>query len=100
MPGTMPDHDHGVTTKLATAPGAHPPHSFEFMDLAAVPDGLRLPLREILECGNSLPFRGYYRWVASQIAARCAAEQLTEVVELGAGTAPLTRCMLRDPACA
>ena len=43
------------------------PHLFEFMDQAWVPASLRSTLREILECGNALPFRPYYRWVADEV---------------------------------
>src|SRR4051812_9825188 len=75
-------------------------HAFEFMDIASLPQGLRDTLREILECGNSSPFRGYYAWVEDQVVARCAAEGLTQIVELGAGTAPITRRLLRNAACA
>jgi hypothetical protein len=69
------------------------PHLFEFMDLAWLPRGLRTTLREILDRGNSWPFRAYYRWAASQIRGILARGEFVRVVELGAGTAPLTRSL-------
>ena len=72
------------------------PHLFEFMDQAWLPQGLRCTLREVLECGNSLPFRSYYRQVAEQAWQVVADHGLTCVVELGAGTAPVTREMLKN----
>lgn len=76
----------------ASVLGLRPPaiHAFEFMDVSALPRGLRHTLREILECGNGLPFRPYYDRVAA--AALQAAERVgaKAVVELGAGTAPIT----------
>jgi hypothetical protein len=72
-------------------------HLFEFMDLDGLPSGLRITLREILECGNSKPFRPYYEWVANEVL-RCAQQQgMSVIVELGAGTAPITRHMSKDP---
>jgi hypothetical protein len=67
------------------------PHLFEFMDQAWVPASLRSTLREILECGNALPFRPYYRWVADEVERAAREEGFHTLVELGAGTAPITR---------
>jgi hypothetical protein len=72
------------------------PHLFEFMDLEWLPGSLRGTLREILECGSSLPFRPYYRWVADEVLRAAQEFKCTRVVELGAGTAPVTRLMARD----
>jgi phospholipid N-methyltransferase len=66
------------------------------MDEAWVPQSLRHTLRDILECGNGAPFRSYYAWVA-QTAAQIAREhELTTIVELGCGTAPITRHLLQE----
>lgn len=73
------------------------PHLFEFMDLPWLPAGLRDTLREVLECGNSRPFRRYYEWVADKVIDAARAGGLRRVVELGAGTAPVTRHLAADP---
>jgi hypothetical protein len=67
------------------------PHLFEFMDLPWLPGSLRSTLRDILECGNSRPFRRYYDWVAEEVATTAKQERCELIVELGAGTAPVTR---------
>jgi hypothetical protein len=69
------------------------PHGFEFMDLEGLPQSLRGTLRDILECGNSQPFRGYYDWVAERVASVARERGCTRIVELGAGTAPITRIL-------
>lgn len=66
-------------------------HLFEFMDLEGLPASLRATLREILECVCSVPFRPYYRWVAREVATTLQERSLARAVELGAGTAPVTR---------
>lgn len=72
-------------------------HMFEFMDQDWVPGGIRATMRDILECGNSWPFRRYNDWVVGEII-RVAKERGTNtVIELGAGTAPLTRHLLQRP---
>src|SRR6516162_10183961 len=73
------------------------PHLFEFMDLDWLPAGLRDTLREILECACSRPFRPYYCWVASEVQRAARESGCTTVVELGAGPAPITKLMARDP---
>lgn len=72
------------------------PHLFEWMDLDWLPASLRNTLREILECGNARPFRPYYSWVASEVKRQTVAEGYTNIVELGAGTSPITRLLARD----
>ena len=72
------------------------PHLFEFMDLIWVPKSLRLTLREILECGNAEPFRPYYQWVKSEILRESRDGGFQNIVELGAGTAPVTRLLARE----
>jgi hypothetical protein len=74
------------------------PHLFEFMDLDWLPDSLRDTMRDILECACSLPFRPYYRWVATEVLRVARQSGCTTVVELGAGPAPITRLMAPDPA--
>ncbi len=71
------------------------PHLFEFMDQGWVPLALRDTLREILECGNSFPFRGYYQWVADEVDRAAHEAGAERIVELGAGTAPITRLLAK-----
>lgn len=73
------------------------PHLFEFMDLEWLPASLHATLREILECGNARPFRPYYEWVAKVVKRQLATSGCQNVVELGAGTAPITRLLAKDP---
>ncbi len=70
-------------------------HLFEFMDEDWVPRSLRATLRDILECGNSQPFRPYYDWVAKEVLAAAARNNCEAVMEMGAGTAPITRHLLK-----
>jgi hypothetical protein len=74
----------------------HFPHLFEWMDLDWLPASLRNTMREILECGNARPFRPYYEWVAAEVKREILADDYKNVVELGAGTAPITRLLARD----
>jgi hypothetical protein len=71
-------------------------HLFEFMDQGWVPVSLRVTLRRILERANGRPFRTYYRWVAREVLAAGVAGGAVELAELGAGTAPVTRELLRQ----
>src|SRR5947207_1988593 len=73
------------------------PHLFEFMDQEWLPFGLRTTLREILECGNSRPFRPYYEWVTDELIKASKEGGFTTLVEEGAGTAPVTRHIAADP---
>ena len=73
------------------------PHLFEFMDQDWVPASLRTTLREILECGNARPFRPYYDWVAGEVGREAKDGGFKNVVELGAGTAPVTRLLAQEP---
>jgi hypothetical protein len=70
-------------------------HLFEFMDQAWMPGSLRATLRDILECGNSWPFRGYYDWIVREVIRAANQQGCETVVELGAGTAPITRHLLQ-----
>jgi hypothetical protein len=72
------------------------PHLIEFMDQSWLPQSLRNTLREILECGNSWPFRRYYDWVAKQVLKTAADEGYGSIVELGAGSAPITKRLARS----
>lgn len=75
---------------------------FEFMDQPWLPRGLRQTLREILECVCTPPFRRYYRWVAEEALKEARRRAVTQVVELGAGTARITATMAaiaRSPTC-
>jgi hypothetical protein len=70
-------------------------HLVEVMDVEGLPGSLRMALRDILETCNSRPYRSYYDWLVAEILAVAAAERVTNIVELGAGTAPLTRRLAR-----
>lgn len=70
-------------------------HLFEFMDQSWLPAGLRETLRDILECGNSRPFRSYYEWAAKEALTLAKESRCHTIVELGAGTAPITRHLLK-----
>ncbi len=70
-----------------------PAYLFEFMDQTWLPRGLRQTLREILECISTPPFRCYYRWVAQEALHEARRLAVTQVVELGAGTARITATM-------
>jgi hypothetical protein len=72
------------------------PHLFEFMDLKWLPASLHATLREILECGNARPFRPYYEWVARHVKRELVESKCKNIIELGAGTAPITRVLARD----
>ena len=67
------------------------------MDQPWLPESLAATLREILSCGNSSPFRSYYRWVADEVKRQVRERHCTTVVELGAGTAPISRLLAEDP---
>jgi hypothetical protein len=72
------------------------PHLFEFMDQVWLPGSLRTTLLEILHFGNSPPFMRYYRWVRDETRRVAIARASTTIVELGAGTAPITRLLAED----
>jgi hypothetical protein len=73
------------------------PHLFEFMDQDWVPGGLRNTLVEMVECCNSPPFQTYYHWVADETLQVACDGNFTTIVELGAGSAPITRVLVKDP---
>jgi len=69
------------------------PFFIEFMDLRSLWPGLRNTLRETLETADSWPFRNYYRSTVQVIQAICERLAPSHVIELGAGSAPLTRLL-------
>lgn len=62
---------------------------FEFMDHPRTPRILRETLLDVLDYCNS-DFRPYYREIAQEISEIARERDLTTIVELGAGYAPLT----------
>jgi hypothetical protein len=68
---------------------------FEFMDLESLPNSLRSVLRDILEVGNGAPFRNYYQWVAASVYEYAQKNKISEIVELGAGCAPITKHLIK-----
>lgn len=69
---------------------------FEFMDLNFLPKSLRSTLRDILEVGNSAPFRNYYQWTSNGVYEYAQKHHLSEIIELGAGCAPITRHLIKQ----
>lgn len=70
--------------------------NFEFMDLDLMPSSLRSTLRDILEVGNGKPFRKYYQWTSTTIKDYADKNNIKEIVELGAGCAPITKHLLKN----
>lgn len=68
---------------------------FEFMDQAWVAKSLRITMRELLEAIGSMPPFYYYRWASEKILKICRREGIQNVIELGAGSAPITRELLK-----
>jgi hypothetical protein len=64
---------------------------FEFMDLALLPSTLRATIHDVLESCLGTPPRRYYEWVAREILNLVQDGSINTIVELGAGTAPITR---------
>ncbi|MEO8596548.1 MAG: hypothetical protein ABI759_24740 [Candidatus Solibacter sp.] len=67
-----------------------PFYLFEFMDLPWLPESLRTTVREVLEICLGEPPRQYYDWVVRELLERAQREGIRTIVELGAGTAPLS----------
>lgn len=66
---------------------------FEFMDLRWVPSSLRSTIHDALDsCLGAAP-RRYYEWVAQEILNLIEKNPTGTIVELGAGTAPITRAL-------
>jgi len=61
------------------------------MDQSWVPGSLRLTLRDVLEVALARPFRPYYSDVAEAVIHAAKSHGSRTIVELGAGTAPLTQ---------
>lgn len=70
-------------------------HFVEFMDLDWVPRSLRDTLRDISEIANGKPFRGYYPWLAAIVEKSVLKTSSERIIELGAGSAPVTRHLLK-----
>jgi hypothetical protein len=68
-------------------------HFFEFMDLPWLAGSLRAVLREILDAGNSKPFRAYYDFVSDRVLRVARHENVKGIYDMGAGTAPISRHM-------
>lgn len=72
-------------------------HLFEFNDLPVLPESIRATLRDLCELCNS-GFRSFNHEVAKQVLDRAREQGSRTIVELGAGTAPITRILAADPA--
>jgi phospholipid N-methyltransferase len=70
-------------------------HLFEFQDQNWIPSSLRRTLFEILDCCNTtiLP---YNQWVSKNILQHATHKRFKHIVELGAGTAPITKLLAQD----
>lgn len=82
------------TTSFSVMQWAKKKLNFEFMDIDGLPNSLRSTLRDILEVGNGAPFRSYYQWTSSSIYEYAQKHGITEIVELGAGCAPITKHLI------
>jgi hypothetical protein len=71
------------------------PFLFEFMDLAWVPSSLRATIHDVLDCCLGPSPRRYYEWVAREILNLVEDGSAKTIVELGAGTAPITRELVK-----
>jgi hypothetical protein len=66
---------------------------FEFMDFEWVPASLRSTIHDVLDsCLGTAP-RRYYEWVAREVLELVERNPTGTIVELGAGTAPITRAL-------
>lgn len=72
-------------------------HLFEFNDLPWIPESIRATIRDVCEVCNS-GFRSFNHTVAHQALQRARECGADTIVELGAGTAPITRILAADPA--
>lgn len=72
-------------------------HLFEFNDTPLVPASIRTTMLEVCELCNS-GFRSFNHVVAERVLAETRRSGCTTVIELGAGTAPITR-LLAPEAC-
>jgi len=70
-------------------------HLFEFNDHPSVPVAVRKTLLEQLESCNTI-FRPYYRQVSEAVLSHASESDAKMIVELGAGTAPLSKLMAED----
>jgi hypothetical protein len=70
------------------------PFLFEFMDKSWIPGSLRDVIREIVEISLGRPPRRYYQWVVQETLKIVQREGIDRIVELGAGTAPISRRLL------
>jgi len=66
---------------------------FEFMDLKWVPASLRASIHDSLDACLGAEPRRYYEWVAREILDLVERNPTETIVELGAGTAPITRAL-------
>lgn len=69
---------------------------FEFMDLNFLPKSLRNVLRDLLDVSFRPPFRSYYQWVSDSVLEYARKNGIKEIVELGAGVAPITRHLIKE----
>lgn len=69
-----------------------PLHLFEFMDHARTPQAIRQTLLDVLDFCNR-DFRPHYQDIAAEILRHLKGTPITQVVELGAGTAPITQAL-------
>lgn len=66
---------------------------FEFLDLPWIPESLRATVHDVLELCLGMPPRQYYEWVASEVLNLAEKFNAEAIVELGAGTAPITSAL-------
>jgi hypothetical protein len=66
---------------------------FEFLDLPWIPASLRATVHDVLELCLGMPPREYYNWVANEVLSLAEQYRAESIVELGAGTAPITKAL-------
>ena len=71
-------------------------HLFEFCDQSWLPKPWRTTWLEILETCGSV-FSSYTAWVCEEVLKFAVAHDRTEIVEIGAGAAPITRALAASP---
>jgi len=69
-------------------------HLFEFVDQDWVPSSIHITELELLE--SCLTLTGFFKWVSDQVLDYARQRHIEQIVELGAGTAPIVRLLAQD----
>lgn len=71
-------------------------HLFEFNDQAFLPESIRATQRDVCELCNSV-FRSFNHVAARRAVEEARGRECRSIIELGAGTAPITRVLANMP---